>query len=138
MGLYYTKTDRYEGEVHWGPVLITTAILIVGILATMPLYNVWSKELKGKAELREAEWSRQIAIQEAQARKESAVLDAQAEIERAKGVREANEIIAGSLKGNEEYLRYLWIDRVAGSNNVIYVPTEASLPILEAGLRPTQ
>jgi regulator of protease activity HflC (stomatin/prohibitin superfamily) len=91
--------------------------------------------LNGKAQLREAEWSRQVAVEEARARQESAKLDAQAEIERAKGVREANEIIASSLEGNEEYLRYLWIDRVAGSENVIYVPTEASLPILEAGHR---
>ena len=34
---------------------------------------------------------------------------AQAEIERAKGVAEANRIIGDSLKGNESYLRYLWI-----------------------------
>jgi hypothetical protein len=101
-----------------------------------PTYNVWQKELSGKADLRQAEWSKQIAVQEAEARLQSAKLDAQSEIERAKGVKEANVIIAESLRGNEEYLRYLWIDKIAQANQqVIYVPTEAGLPILEAGKR---
>ncbi|MFW0871275.1 MAG: membrane protease subunit [Patescibacteria group bacterium] len=135
MSLYFTQKNSEQIEVRWWLVAIVTVSTIAALMFILPLYNVWSKELAGKAQLKEAEWNRQIAVQEAQARKESALLDAQAEVERAKGVKEANEIIAGSLKGNEEYLRYLWIDRVAGSNNVIYVPTEASLPILEAGLR---
>lgn len=36
---------------------------------------------------------------------------------------------------NEGYLRYLWIDKLGAGNQVIYVPTEAGLPILEAGKR---
>jgi hypothetical protein len=51
-------------------------------------------------------------------------------------VAEANRIIGESLKGNESYLRYLWIQNLeSGSNSVVYVPTEAGLPILEAGKR---
>jgi hypothetical protein len=61
---------------------------------------------------------------------------ANAEIARAKGVAEANQIIADSLKNNEAYLRYLWIDKLSDNQNVIYVPTEAGLPLLEAGRRP--
>jgi regulator of protease activity HflC (stomatin/prohibitin superfamily) len=61
---------------------------------------------------------------------------AQAEIARAKGVAEANRIIGDSLKGNEDYLRYLWIHNLAEAEKlgaeVIYVPTEANLPILES------
>jgi hypothetical protein len=58
-------------------------------------------------------------------------------IARAHGVAEANKIIGNSLKGNEAYLRYLWIHNLAESKgDVIYVPTEAGLPILEAGRRP--
>lgn len=63
---------------------------------------------------------------------------ADAEIARARGVAEANKIIGDSLKGNDAYLKYLWITDVAGTNNkpaVIYVPTEANMPILEAGRR---
>lgn len=40
-----------------------------------------------------------------------------------------------SLKGNEAYLRYLWIIDVAGAGTdktVVYIPTEANMPILEA------
>ena len=63
--------------------------------------------IDGTAELAQAEQNRQIAITEARAKEESAVLLAQAEVERAKGVAQANQIIGDSLKGNEEYLRYL-------------------------------
>ena len=46
---------------------------------------------------------------------------------------EANKIIGASLKSNEAYLRYLWIQGLQdGSSEVIYIPTEANLPILEA------
>ncbi|UCF13227.1 MAG: hypothetical protein JSW06_02940 [Thermoplasmatales archaeon] len=38
-----------------------------------------------------------------------------------------------SLKQNEAYLRYLWIQGLHdGSSEVIYIPTEANLPILES------
>ena len=41
-----------------------------------------------------------------------------------------------SLKGNEAYLRWQWIQNLEnGNNSVIYVPTEAGLPILESGKR---
>ncbi len=53
------------------------------------------------------------------------------------GVARANEIIGKSLEGNEAYLRYLWINGLEQNPNaVIYVPTEGSLPILEAGRFP--
>jgi len=98
-----------------------------------PLYNVWQLGLVGKAELKRAEWNRKIAIQEAAAKFESAKHLAAAEVERAKGVAEANRIIGESLRGNEAYLRYLWIHGLQESDSdVIYVPTEANLPILEA------
>lgn len=108
-------------------------VLIIGGMIGLPLYNVWSREMSGKAQLKEAEWNRQIAIQEAEARLASSTLDAEAEVERAKGVAEANEIIGGSLAGNEAYLTYLWINGLHdGSSETIYIPTEANLPILEA------
>lgn len=46
---------------------------------------------------------------------------------------EANRIIGDSLKNNEAYLRYLWIRNLEdGPNQIIYVPTEANLPLLES------
>lgn len=111
----------------------TLFLLIVIGMAAIPRYFVWQKELSGKAKLREAEWSRQIAVQEAEAKKDSASHLAEAEKIRAQGVAEANKIIGESLQGNESYLRYLWIQGLHdGTSEVIYIPTEANLPLLEA------
>lgn len=112
------------------------AFFIVGGCVGFPKWNVYQKNLSGEAQLREAEWNRQITLKEAEMKKESAKHLAEAEITRAKGVAEANKIIGNSLKGNSAYLRYLWIQGLQdGSSEVIYVPTEANLPILEAGKR---
>ena len=96
----------------------------VGVFLTfMPTYSVWSKGLKGKAALKEAEWDRQIEIKEAEAKFESATHLAKAEVERAKGVAEANQIIGEGLKDNAEYLTYLWIKGLNdGTSEVIYIP----------------
>ncbi len=108
-------------------------VLVAGGMWGCPTYQVWEKELSGKAQLKEADWNRQIAIREAEAKKSSAKHLADAEIIRARGVAEANEIIGKSLKNNESYLRYLWIQGLQdGSSEVIYIPTEANLPILES------
>jgi len=106
-------------------------LLLVGLLWGIPNYKVYARELNGKAQLREAEWNRQIAIEEAEALKESAKLMAEAEVLRAEGIAKANEIIAGSI--TEEYIRYKFVEGLNdGNTEVIYVPTEANLPILEA------
>jgi len=108
-------------------------VLIAGGMYGCPQYNVWQQELSGQAELARASQNRQIAIQEAEAKSAAAELLAEAEIKRAHGVAEANKIVAESLGGPEGYLRWLWIDQVTASQNqMIYVPTEAGLPILEA------
>lgn len=124
----------------YGVVVVAGSCLTL-VLAGMygcPTYNVYLQRKSGEAKLAESEGSRQIAVQEAHAKMESAKLLAQAEIERAKGVAEANKIIGDSLRNNEDYLRYLWIHNLeSGSNQIIYIPTEAGLPILEAGKRPT-
>ena len=107
-------------------------VAFVGVaLWGMPKYKVYSKELNGKAQLKEAEWNKQITIEEAKAEKESAQLKADAEVIRARGIAEANEIIGASITAN--YLKYRFIEGLHdGSSEVIYVPTEAGLPILEA------
>jgi len=116
--------------------LVFIGLLISGIaMIILPIYNVWASEQGGKASLANAEYSKQVAVQEAKAKLDSASLLAQAEVERAKGLAQANEIIGQSLKNNDEYLRYLWIMEVSGEsagNTIIYVPTETNLPILEA------
>lgn len=114
---------------------IMTLVLIASVFYVWPKYRVWQRELAGRAQLAEAEWNRKIEIQEAEAKFESSKHLAKAEVERAKGVAEANKIIGQSLKNNQAYLRWLWINNMDNEKEVIYIPTEAGLPILEAGKR---
>ncbi len=117
--------------------LILLAVVVGGGLGSCAAYNsmrVWNAETAGEAELAQARQNRQIATLEAEAKLESAKLLAQAEVERARGVAEANRIVADGLGGPEGYLRYLYIENIAQSQGqIIYVPTEGGLPILEAG-----
>jgi predicted aminopeptidase len=110
-------------------------VFIGGGMYGCPKYNVWQQGLAGEAELMRAQQNRKIKVQEAEAIKDSAKMLAEAEVLRAGGVAQANVIIGNSLKGNESYLRYLWINGVTEKEHptIIYVPTEANLPILEAG-----
>ena len=122
--------------------LVLAALAVFGLFVLVgvgmygwPKYNVYNQRMEGQAILAHAQSSREVAVAEAKAKMESASLLADAEIARAKGVAAANKIIGESLKGNEAYLRYLWIQALAESDKagqVIYVPTEANLPILEA------
>lgn len=106
---------------------------VILVMAGCPQYAVYEQRMKGEAELAKATYSKQTMVQEAQAKMDAAKLLADAEIERARGVAKANQIIGDSLKGNEAYLRYLFVNNLENSHNqVIYVPTEANLPILEA------
>ena len=117
-------------------VVIVFILIVVAAIYGYPQYKVWQQRLAGQAELARAEQNRKIAIQEAEAKKESARALAEAEVIRAEGVAKANRIIGESLRGNESYLRYLWIQTLNDNpQNVIYIPTEAGLPILEAGKR---
>lgn len=121
------------------PTIVIVSVIVAIVLALMfgvPKYNVWAKGLSGRAELAQAEYNRKIKIAEAEATKEAAKALADAEVTRAEGVAKANKIIGDSLKNNEAYLRYLYVNSLAEKDaNVYYIPTEAGLPILEAGKR---
>jgi len=57
--------------------------------------------------------------------------DAEIEVAKAEGIAQSNKIIANSI--SENYLRYKFIENLSvASKEVVYVPTEANLPILEA------
>lgn len=118
-------------------ILFALVVIVGGGLGSCATYNsmrVWNAETAGEAELAQASQNRKIAVFEAQAAMDSAALRAKAEVERAKGVAQANQIVADSLGGPEGYLRYLYINNLENSKGqIIYVPTEAGLPILEAG-----
>ena len=112
------------------------SIALSGCGQIWPPYRVWEQRQEGLAKLAEAESSKQIAVQTAKAKWESADYEAKAEVRRAEGVAQANKIIGDSLKDNEAYLRYLYVNNLHETQNqIIYVPTEAGLPILDAGRR---
>ena len=105
--------------------------IIAFFLFGVPRYKVWQQEMKGRAELAQAEQNRQIKIEEAKANLEAEKLNAQAEVVRAQGAAEAIKIENGSL--TPTYIQYLWLrQQNSAANKVIYIPTEAGLPILEA------
>lgn len=122
--------------------IIRTALTGVAVVALVvgsgmigcPSYNVWSAEMRGKAELAQADQNRQIQIAVSKAHAESATYEAQAEVNRANGAAQAIKITGSALQTNPEYLRYLYVNNLAESHDqIIYVPTEAGMPILEAG-----
>ena len=56
--------------------------------------------------------------------------DAEIEVARARGAAQAQEIVRSTLSGS--YLQYLWIKTLNENPNVIYVATEANLPIFKS------
>ena len=108
---------------------------IVGIMWALPQYSVWQQEMSGRAALAKATQSRQIKVEEAKALKESAGYYAEAEIVRAKGVAEANKIIAQGLSGEsgEMYIKYLWVNAMSEKENVatVYIPVgQSGIPLM--------
>lgn len=116
-----------------GIAFFVLALLIAALMWGVPVYNVWVAHQTGMAELAQAEANRQILVQTAQAKKEAATSNKEAAIIEAEGIAEANKIIGQSLDENPAYLTYLFYKGLQDTHNdVIYVPTEASIPITEA------
>lgn len=106
-------------------------LTIVGGVYINASTKEWRYEIEGKAMLAQAENEKKVKIEEAKAELESAKYKKQADIERAKGIAEANKIINESL--SEQYIRWLYVENIKEtSNQIIYLPTEAGLPILES------
>lgn len=112
-------------------------IAMVGLcMYVFPKYTVWQSEKNGMAKLKEANYEEQITIAKASSRLKAAEANKQAEIIEASAVSESIKIIGTALQENSSYLRWQWIKKLDETNNkIIYVPTEANLPILEAQRR---
>lgn len=127
IGAYGYKLDQ---------TLVTELTIDASVLQAMN--NIQAQQRAKLAAAEAAEGAKITTVKAAEAKLDAAKQEALAEVERAKGVAQANEIIGESLKNNEGYLRYLWIIGLQNeSNTTVYVPTEAGLPILEAGKRPS-
>ncbi len=125
--------------------LITLAVFLVlgivaGAMVGCPVSNVYRAGKTGEAELKRAEQNRQIMVQSAQAKKEAATFEKDAEIIAAEGRAAAMKIMQEPLTELTDaqarvLILYNWVKGLTDeSSQVIYVPTEANLPIfLEAG-----
>lgn len=60
--------------------------------------------------------------------------DAEIEVARAEGVAKAQEIISSTI--SKSYLQYLWISTLNDNPNVIYVATEANMPMFRTTSKP--
>lgn len=118
-------------------ITIMCFLFITVAMIGCPMYRVYTARKAGEAILAKAESSRLVAITDAKAKKESAAYLKDADIKRAEGIAQANAIIGQSLKDNESYLRWLFIDKMdMAQSQMVYIPTEAGMPILEAGRLP--
>lgn len=102
--------------------------LVAFLLWFVPIYGVWQAGLGGKAALMRAEQEKQIQIEQAKAELESAKLRA-----------EAISIVGEASKLYPEYRTQEFIGAFgeaikSGSiDQIIYVPTEANIPIVDPG-----
>lgn len=141
MTLSYEEERQIKSRA--AAIRVTVSIgIMVAIVASMfwifPQWNVWASGLSGRATLAEAEFSRQARTMEAQAKLDASYLEAKAEVVKSKGTAEANRILAEGLGGPSGYLRWKYInmlEETGNGNSIIYIPTEAAMPILEAGKR---
>lgn len=105
--------------------LVTFGIFVAmaaGIVFGYPVYKVWEQSKAGEAALAKATQDRQIKVQEAEAEMEAASKQA-----------EANRILGESIRQYPESMEQKWVEAISStSNQVIYLPTEASVPITES------
>ena len=120
--------------------LLVSAIVLILLwsLIGYPKWRVWAAHQLGLADLAAAKNEQQIQIAQAQSRLDAATLNKKAAIIEAEAVAEQVAKIGAELTHHDLYLRWQWIkmmeDAHAGNDStIIYVPTEANLPILEAG-----
>ena len=125
-----------SNPIPWIVLAVVLGILSVGGgMYGCPQYSVYSAEMEGKAKFARANQDREVEVRQSMAKRDAAKNLADAEIERARGTAEALKIISNTLGGPEGYLRWLYIDMLRegkDGNTVIYIPTEAGLPVLES------
>ena len=77
----------------------------------------------------EAKLTAEQRVQQKQFELEQAKKEAEIEVARARGAAQAQQIIRETL--SNRYLQYLWIQTLNQNPNVIYVATEANMPIFK-------
>ena|SRR5882724_3134800 len=115
-----------------------TTVAVAAILAWAgygyPRWRVWASHQAGLADLQRAKNEQQIQIAQAQSRLDAAELNKKAAVIEAQAVALQITEIGQQLTEHDLYLKWQWIKMMEErpKNSIIYVPTEANLPILEA------
>ena len=119
------------------PSVVAVVVVIAWSLFGYPIWKVWASQKQGEADLQQAHKEQQIQVSKAQGRVDAAELNKQAAIIEAEAVSAQIESIGKQLTEHDLYLKWQWIKMMEErpESSVIYVPTEANLPILEAGNR---
>lgn len=116
---------------------IIVILSLIWSLAIAPRYNVWAQHQAGLADLARARNEQQVQVADAQGRLDAAQINKKAAVIEAEGVALQIQTIGEKLTTHDLYLKWQWIKMMEeGDHSVIYVPTEANLPILEAGRTP--
>ena len=117
--------------------IIFVAALIAWFLFGYPVWRVWAQQKQGEADLQQAHKEQQIQVSKAQGRVDAAILNKQAAIIEAEAVSAQIQTIGAQLTEHDLYLKWQWIKMMEErpESSVIYVATEAGIPILEAGKR---
>lgn len=135
-----TKAEKHDDALWIAKLAVkgttVVVVVIIGVIfawkAVSPQLNLYRANTEKQAVIADqraqseaAEFAAKSAVTQAKAKAEAMIIEAQ-------GLAESQQIIAATL--TPEYIRYLYIKALEGNpNQVIYVPTEAGLPILEAG-----
>lgn len=110
-----------------GAVVLAIIILIVVLMAGLPQYKVWQQGLAGKAKLMRAGQERQILVERAKAEEDAATHQAK-----------AIGIVGKAAQEFPEYRLQEFMSAFAEAlqngtiSQIIYVPTEGNIPIMEA------
>ncbi len=110
---------------------------LVGIFWIWPHYTLWSTEMAGKARTVQAEHEGAARLAQAESEKKIQIEGAKAEVESAKLRAEAIQIVGKASKDFPEYRQQEFIGAFAEAlkegniKQIIYVPTEANIPIIE-------
>lgn len=122
---------------HLIEAIIAIFIFVALRMWIMPHYRVWAAHKQGLADLARAQNEQMIQVSEAEGRLKAAEANKKAAIIEAEAVSSQIEKIGKQLTAHDLYLKWQWIKMMEErpENSTIYVPTEASIPILEVGRR---
>lgn len=119
--------QRGEGGIAVISGIFLVCVFIAVAMVGCPQYNVYSSRLDGEAALAKANSTKQVLVTQAQAEKEAAQAQA-----------DAIRTVGQAAKDFPEYRQQQFIQAFGEAMNsdkiekIIYVPTEANIPIVEA------